>query len=254
MSGRFEELNTILPGNKRVFTFSGRFAFLFSPSGHQPSGDRSHQLPWVWYAPTLEGKHPWKLNAWMFQKCLEAGMVVAGIDVGESYGNPEGRAIYTSFYKMLLDERSLSERPALLAQSRGGLMHYNWAIENPRRVACIAGIFPVCDISSYPGLQRAGPAYGMSEKELEKHLTEHNPIDRLAPLAREGVPILHVHGDSDEGVPIEENSQELVGRYRKLGGDARLITVQGKGHEEIAEFFECLALVDFILNQGRTGG
>ena len=30
----------------------------------------------------------------------------------------------------------------------------------------------------------------------------HNPVARLAPLAKAGVPIFHIHGDSDAVVPL----------------------------------------------------
>ena len=125
-------------------------------------------------------------------------------------------------------------------------MLYNWAAEHPASVACIAGIFPVCDLRSYPGLPTACGAYEMDEAELAAHLAEHNPIDRLEPLARAGVPIMHVHGDSDRAVPLEENSAELARRYAGLGGAADVLVVPGKGHEVVPEFFRCRELVDFV--------
>jgi predicted esterase len=70
-------------------------------------------------------------------------------------------------------------------------------------------------------------------------------------LADAKVPILHVHGDADRIVPLEENSGELAGRYRKLGGCVRLIIVPGKGHEVCAEFFRCQDLVDFVIDHAR---
>ena len=36
----------------------------------------------------------------------------------------------------------------------------------------------------------------MTAKELDGKLKDHNPIDRLEPLAKAKVPILHIHGDS----------------------------------------------------------
>ena len=146
----------------------------------------------------------------------------------------------------------MSSKPCLLPQSRGGLMLYNWAAENPARVACIAGIYPVCDLRSYPGLERACSAYGLSAAELEARLAEHNPIDRLAPLAKAGVPILHVHGAADKVVPLEKNSAELARRYRALGGQAQLIVVPGKGHQVCDEFFHCRKLVDFVVANAST--
>ena len=45
-----------------------------------------------WYAPTLPGL-PGPEEKWMvFQKFLDAGMAIAGIDAGESFGSPSGRS------------------------------------------------------------------------------------------------------------------------------------------------------------------
>ena len=202
---------------------------------------------WLWYAPTFADRWPNLVNAWMFRQFLAAGMTVAGIDVGESYGNPQGRRIFCEFYALLTEEYGLSEKACLMPQSRGGLMLYNWAAEHPEHVACIAGIFPVCDLSSYPGIAVAAPAYDMSGPELSQHLAEHNPVDRLEPLAKAKVPIFHVHGDEDTGVPLEPNSGEMARRYELLGGPMQLVVIPGRGHDESDQFFKCQRLVDFGL-------
>ena len=86
----------------------------------------------------------------------------------------------------------------------------------------------------------------MTPAELEKQLKEHNPIDRLEPLAKAGVPILHIHGDKDTVVALEKNSQVVLDRYKALGGKMELIVVSGKGHAEIPEFFQEPRLVQFL--------
>jgi pimeloyl-ACP methyl ester carboxylesterase len=121
----------------------------------------------------------------------------------------------------------------------------------PERVACIAGIYTVCDLLSYPGLEKASGAYGMNAVDLEARLAEHNPIDRLAPLAKAGVPILHVHGDADRVVPLDKNSGKLARRYRALGGQVRLIVIAGKSHQVCPEFFQCQELVDFVIGHAK---
>ena len=77
-------------------------------------------------------------------------------------------------------------------------MTLSWAAENPDKVAGFAGIYPVCNVASYPGIAKAAGAYAMKPEELEGHLKDHNPIDRLAPLARAGVPWSGSHGT---GIP-----------------------------------------------------
>src|SRR2546423_315713 len=49
--------------------------------------------PWIWYAPTFIGNLPDPSHEWMFTRLLSAGFAIAGVDVGESYGNPRGREV-----------------------------------------------------------------------------------------------------------------------------------------------------------------
>lgn len=229
------------------FAVAGQRAFLIQPTKAATDGSK----PWLWYAPTFIGQHPDPSHGWMFEQLLARGFAIAGIEVGESFGNPKGRAAYTALYERLTKTYRLSPKACLLPQSRGGPMLYNWAVEHPDCVQCIGGIYTVCDLTSYPGLARACGAYGMAEAELRERLKEHNPIERLAPLAKAGVPILHLHGDSDKVVPLERNSGELAARYRALGGPIELIVVKAKGHQVCDEFFKSQRLVDFFLAGGR---
>ncbi len=236
-----------LGGIRKELQVADRPAFLLLPQRGRGDGTK----PWVWYAPTFTGLHPASENVWMLSRLLARGRAVAGLDVGESFGNPEGRAHFTAFHKLLVREYGLAEKVGLLAQSRGALMLYNWAAEHPEPVACIAGIFPVCDLTSYPGLAEASKAYGMTEAELARDLPAHNPIERLAPLAAHRVPILHIHGDKDAKVPLEANTAELARRYRALGGEIEVIVIPGRGHEVCPEFFQEPRLVDFLATAGN---
>ena len=118
---------------------------------------------------------------------------------------------------------------------------------DPSSVACIAGIYPVCNLSSYPGIANACGAYGMTAEQLTTKLTEHNPIDRLKPLADAHVPIYHIHGDGDTVVPIEKNSGQLARRYRQMGGEITLNVIKGQGHNMWSGWFTCQELVDFVI-------
>jgi pimeloyl-ACP methyl ester carboxylesterase len=232
----------VLPVSGELISIKGHEAFLIMPEHAAGNG----KTAWVWYAPTLPGL-PGNEEKWMFQKFLDAGIAIAGIDVGESYGSPAGRALFSSFYKELVKKRGFAKTPCLLARSRGGLMLYNWAVEHPEHVACIAGIYPVCNLCSYPGLEKACGAYALTAEQLSARLADHNPIDRLQPLARARVPIFHIHGDNDVVVPIEKNSGELARRYKELGGEITLSVITGQGHNMWVGWFESQELVDFVI-------
>ena len=113
-----------------------------------PAKPADRARPWVWYAPTI-GAHPNKSNEWVLKQLLDRGFFVCGVNVGESYGSPAGRKVFTEFHNHVVREFDLEHKARLLAQSRGGLMLYNWAAEN-QKGQCIAGIYPVCDLRSYP--------------------------------------------------------------------------------------------------------
>lgn len=225
----------------REFTVQGCRAFLIPPV----VSTSTKPIPWVWYAPTLPGL-PAAEEAWMFERFRAAGLSVAGIDVGESYGNRAGRARFTALHSLLV-HRGFAPRPTLLARSRGGLMLYNWAVEHPDLVAGVAGIYPVCNLASYPGLAKAAAVYGLTEEALQAGLAAHSPVERLAPLARAGVPILHLHGDQDEIVPLDANSALLAERYRRLGGSVELVVFPGQGHNYWSGWFQSQVLVDFVI-------
>lgn len=228
------------------FSVAGHRAFVIMPA----TDSITKPVSWVWYAPTLRGL-PGKAEKWMFDQFHAAGVAVAGIDVGESYGSPKGRAAYQALYDELTMKRGFGKKPVLLARSRGGLMLYNWAAEHPELVGGIAGIYPVCNLESYPGLAKAAPAYEMTTEQLKEKLSEHNPIDRLEGLAKAKVEILHLHGDMDTVVPLEANSAQLAKRYKALGGPVEIEIIKGQGHNMWSGWFESHKLTQFAITRAR---
>jgi hypothetical protein len=237
-----QEESDAFGGRRIALTFNDRPAFLILPKGDAPATPPG----WVWYAPTFKNQYPNARHAFLIERALKAGMGVAGIDVGESYGSPEGTRLYAGFHDAIVAKFKLSPKAVLLPQSRGGLMLYNWAALHPDQVARIAGIYTVCDLRSWPGLDKACGAYRLTADQLSKELAQHNPIDLLAPLAKAKVPILHLHGDKDTVVPLEKNSGELARRYGALGASMELVVVPGRGHEEVDEFFTSERFATFL--------
>jgi pimeloyl-ACP methyl ester carboxylesterase len=139
-----------------------------------------------------------------------------------------------------------------MGQSHGGLIAYGWAFRNPTCVERIAGICPATDFRSWPTLPNvvAFPAkgldYGLSLAEIDRRSAEFNPIDNLAPLAKAGVTILHIHGDKDTLVPMSANSTELARRYHELGGAAEIVVIPGLGHGGRA-LYESEPFLKFLL-------
>ena len=235
----------VLPLPGEVFSITGHTAFLIPAK----AGAVSAGKPWVWYAPTLP-VYPGAAERWMFEKFHAAGIAVAGIDAGESYGSPAGRKLFTALYTELL-ARGYARKPVLLGRSRGGLQLLSWAEENPDKVAGFVGIYPVSNLTSYPGIAKAAPAYELKPEELQAQLAEHNPIDRLASLAKAGVPLFAIHGDADKLVPLPLNSGLLKQRYTALGVQMQLLVPPGQGHNMWTGFFQCEELVNFVKDRAK---
>ena len=233
--------NLILPGE--VFEVDGWQAFRFIPDETRKTVDK----PWVLYAPTLPA-YPDRAELWMHQQLVSAGVAVAGIDTGESYGSPEAVRATEALHKEMV-RRGYSEKPVVFGRSRGGLWASAWAITHPEWTAGVGGIYPVFDWRTYPGVEKAAAAYGLLPEELDAQASVLCPIEKIDVLAKADIPFCIIHGDADKVVPLETNSAELKNRYESFGKGAlvELIIANDQGHSFWKGYFQCQALVDFLI-------
>ena len=206
--------------------------------------------PWVWRA-RFWGHEPQTDLA-----LLGKGWHVVYCEVGGLFGSPKAIERWDRFYEFLTILHEFSKKAALEGMSRGGLIIYNWASNNPTKVTAIYGDAPVCDFKSWPGgkgKSKGSPgswkqclaSYGFNESQALAF--RGNPIDRLEPLAKAGIPILHIVGDADSVVPITENSNIIEKRYRALGGTIKVIHKKGIGHHPHS-LKDPKPIVEFFLN------
>ena len=205
--------------------------------------------PWIWRARF------WGHQPQLDIALLNRGWHVAYCDAGNLFGSPKAVKRWDDFYQFVTTKHGFHKRPVLEGMSRGGLIIYNWAKANPGKVTCIYGDAPVCDFKSWPagkgkGKRSAGAwkaclrAYGFTDAEALAF--KGNPIDDLGPLAKAGVPLIHVVGDADPVVPVAENTAILDMQYRKLGGSIKVIHKPGVGHHPHS-LKDPQPLMDFIL-------
>ena len=209
--------------------------------------------PWIWHGEFFGHTPEAEISL------LGRGFHVAYMSIPNQFGSPQAVAHWNEFYGELTEKYGWAKKPALIGISRGGLYCYNWAAANPDKVACIFGDAPVCDLHSWPAgkgkgtgnkpeMERLLKVYGVkTEQELFAKAT--NPIDHLEPLAKARIPLLHVYGDADTGVPWQENTGVLAERYRKLGGGIRLIAKPGVGH--VHGLADTTPIVEFIDKYAR---
>lgn len=225
-------------------TFEGRNAKIVLPKRSAPGH------PWIWRA-RFWGHEPQTEIA-----LLERGFHVVYCDVAELFGNDEAIRIWNEFYGMLT-EAGLSARAVLEGFSRGGIYVYRWAAANPDRVACVYADAPVLDLKSWPGGKGRG---GGNPAEWERfkqdfHLASEdealafkgNPLDLARVIAGAGFPMLHVCGEADTTVPIDENTDIFEKHILASGGRITVIRKPGIGHHPHS-LPNPQPIVDFILS------
>lgn len=236
-----------LSGKAEGFEVGGNKAYLFAAP--LPAVGK----PWIWYAPTIKGDVIIARHKKYFDAFMQEGIALAGLDLGEVRGAPGSTARFTEFYDAMI-ARGYSSTPVLLGQSRGGLITLAWAFRNPDKVRAWAGIYPVCNLTSWPmrfSRKETLADFALTEDALLSRLGEFNPVDKLAGLASRKVPMFSVHGDKDGPVPYEENTGLLKERYEAAGGECTVKIIPGGGHEISPAFFECQELIDFIVKHSR---
>ncbi len=245
-----DRISTWQGHERRDFEVAGRNCLLIVPES--PADGK----PWIWRTEFF-GHEPQADLA-----LIEKGFHVTYIDVQNMYGAPVALDLMDAFYGHLTKDRGLSRKAVLEGFSRGGLFSLNWAARNPDQVACIYNDAPVCDFKSWPGGRGRGKGSPGDWKQcLEVYkLTEEqalayklNPVDNLAPLAKAKIPLLHVCGDADEAVPIEENTRLVEKRYKELGGPITVIAKPGVGHHPHS-LVDPTPIVEFVLKHTIGSG
>jgi pimeloyl-ACP methyl ester carboxylesterase len=212
---------------RRDFNVDGRSCLIILPKS--PAVEK----PWIWRTEFF-GHEP-QADLVLLAK----GFHVAYMNLQNMYGAPVALDHMDKFYEHLTQDRGLARKTVLEGFSRGGLFTLNWAARHPDRVACIYNDAPVCDFKSWPGGRGSGKgskgdwllclaAYQLTNEQALNY--KLNPVDNLAPLAKANIPLLHVCGEADDVVPIEENTRLVEERYRKLGGSITVIAKPGVGH------------------------
>jgi pimeloyl-ACP methyl ester carboxylesterase len=247
-----EKIDTWHGFRRHQFMVEGCKAWVVEPAKPLPG------KPWSWclqFPEAFTARTP-------VPGLLAAGYHHAHIDVGNTFGSPAAIRHFNAFYDMLT-RAGLSDKVVLVGLSRGGLYAYRWACENPGKVCVVYGDAPVCDMKSWPAGKGKGKGskpdwdaamkcYGFQD-EAAALAYPSNPIDTLAPLAKAGVPLIHVVGDDDDIVPVPENTAIIEERYKKLGGTIEVIHKPGVGHHPHG-LDDPKPVFDFILRHASAAG
>lgn len=176
-------------------------------------------------------------------------------DAAELFGNDGAVNLWNDYYA-LVHQAGLFPKAVLEGMSRGGVYVYNWAAVNPDKVAFIYADNPVLDLKSWPGGRGKGPGskndwetfkrdYGINTEAAIDSFA-NSPINKAAYIVAGHYPMLHVCGDADETVPMEENTLLFERKIKALGGDITVIH-KPNGHHHPHSLPNPTPIVDLVL-------
>lgn len=222
----------------KEFNFHGYKGYEYDNNGVKYYIVKPHHTakgnPWIWRARF------WGHEPQVDIDLLERGFHLTYCDVAELFGSPKAVERWDEFYALAV-KAGLNQKAVLEGMSRGGLIIYNWAAKNPKKVACIYGDAPVMDIKSWPlnwgdcldenkrSMSLLLEAYGFANAE-EAMAWNKNPLNHARKLAKAKIPMIHVVGDIDEGVPVAENTAIFEREVAKYGHSVHVIHKPNVGH------------------------
>ena len=124
-----------------------------------------------------------------------------------------------------MTEHGLSKKPVMEGTGTAADKAYAWAIENADKVACIVGRNPA----------------------LRSLMSKTSPLENLGPLAKAGVPLLHVCDKTDPW--FNDHTRVVEQRYKELGGQLTVIINENDARYPLVAADQ-KRVVDFIV--GKT--
>ncbi|MCF7962707.1 MAG: alpha/beta hydrolase [Pirellula sp.] len=214
---------------RHKFSFSGQEAWVVEPKNPRADG----RFSWCMMFPDA-----------FTDRCAAPMLVSRGyyhvfLSVGNSFGAPKAIEKLGAFHKMLV-ERGFHPQSVLIGISRGGLYAHRYAATYPDRVSVIYDDAAVLDYQSWPGGKGKGKGSTGDWQELKRWYGfdsdqqaadyPHTPLKTLGLLAKHKIAILSVVGDSDDVVPVDENTAVAEKLYKEFGGVFEVIHKPRVGH------------------------
>ncbi len=197
------------------FTFEGRKAIVVLPPKKDPGGRWMLKTEYFGAFPSFE------------LEMLSRGWSLAHIENSTRWVNPGDIEAKQPFCDFLQEEFGFAKKCLPVGMSCGGMQGVYFASMFPQYVAALYLDAPVLNLLSCPcaiGLGSQNPKRDKMYREfVEKTgrtvsdlINDRNqPIDHVASLIRNRIPVFLICGDADTVVPYTENGLHLSRMYRE---------------------------------------
>ena len=240
-------------GRRIMFRYGGNEAWVVSPK-HEAAGK-----PWVW---VMEWPAAFPARNGV-RSLLAKGFHVVTLRPGRYEGRQfvpapglmtDGRlALSRRFQAYCVKRFGLSEKVGLIGMSWGGFYSVRYATAYPECVSRVYLDAPLLDfttLNSYATDEgRIARDYGVDYKTYVGRTDPRQPVNRAEILAKSGIPVLLIYGESDTVVPADQNCVPFAERFVKAGGVLHKVCRWGWGHhphgleesrqDQIVKFFTC---------------
>lgn len=126
----------------------------------------------------------------------------------------------------LMTNHGFSRKPVVEGTGTAAGEAYTWASENTDKVSCIFGRNPA----------------------LRSLMSKTSPLDNLAPLAKAGVPLIHLCDKTDPW--FNDYTRVVEQRYKELGGQMTIVANSADGRSPLAAADQN-RVVDFIVGKAK---
>ena len=201
--------------------------------------------------PAADGRWIWCME-WPAAFQSRTG-VKALLDAGYRWVtfNPASKTIYAgnqndemiakrrAFQKFLVDGLGFAPKCGLVGMSWGGFYSVRYASTHPECVCAAYLDAPLLDFSTLRSFNL--PKAEWSRSRLSKYypfITDdydgaddpYQSVNRAAPIAKAGIPLLILYGAKDDTVPPEKNCMKFAAAFEKAGGDLMIERRSRYGH------------------------
>lgn len=224
------------------FRFAERDAIIIYPNG-ESNGKMILKTEYLGAFPTFD------------EAMLDKGYYLIHIYHRSRWAPDTETEIMADFVKYCAKKLGTSERVICEGMSCGGLQAAKLAELHPELVAVLYLDAPVLNILSMAGLGELSKesadsfwrelvdAYGVNRSTIVNY--RKSPIDNMAPLIENNIPIILVYGNADVVVLYEENGKVLENYYKEHGGILKVIGKSMCGHHPHG-FDDPTPIIEFV--------
>jgi len=214
-------------GERTVFDFKGYDAWVVEP----PKGvEALPGRPWTW---TMQWRTAFVPRT-SVPRLLKAGWCHVSVDIFQHRMDATGLKVAKEFQDFLVGELGFAPKAMLIGMSWGGFFSTRYAANYPD---CVAKIYLDAPLLSFTKFSKQkqdektiGPWAASAPADGNWEGNPEMPVNLAGKIAASKIPVLLLYGGVDPVVPPKQNSLLFADRFKKAGGDIKVVARNSYAH------------------------